>query len=563
MASMPVRSLRSAVPDVNVFLLTLAATHVYCRIVDVNSHCHRVPLRALGAAAALAVATGCGGSTSNAPADGGTDAAASLAPDTGTYQSGSRLRAHLWAGDGASLFVGWRDTQLGADCTFTRMADGGVFCLPTDATPFTRDEATYLDPACTQAVVDASLGSRKYFFAMSGWQSCAGGNLVEVDQPAVQSVNLGTLYTLGDAGCSAMAMQSSFALGRPLQPVPLATFVGARVVLESRGATLAGEVYVADDDTRQLGAIHDSAHGDACGDMGDVPPFFSGALSEHCLPLSRTDPIAAPASTNVPDGGTEYGSMTCSTPIPGDWGCFEDQCGAPAWSVFDTNGCSVTDACTTCTPANTVLTLGAPATSPLWVLEGDQGCQPSSIGDVCHFHPATGSVPLAVFPLLGSAHKGSGRFQNIVRTATDDPRPLAERATTLWDTVTSSTCSSTEFADGKTRCMTDGTADINSGGVATSIIYADPSCTEELVEGTPCGPAPLFARTVPDTGGVIVVASAGVATKLYQVGPPFPGPTYQLTSSGCALRDTTAPVFRIGPQVDPDAAFGVLTERIE
>src|SRR5688572_33384336 len=41
------------------------------------------------------------------------------------YENGSRLRARVYAGtDGAKQFLGWRDTQLGVDCAFGRVADG-------------------------------------------------------------------------------------------------------------------------------------------------------------------------------------------------------------------------------------------------------------------------------------------------------------------------------------------------------------------------------------------------------------------------------------------------------
>src|SRR5690349_13292969 len=71
------------------------------------------------------------------------------APSGSEWTSGSRLRAQIEdGGDGAAIFVGWRDTQLGAWCNFDFHADGSLRCLPQPGGLF------YLDAGCTEKAIE-------------------------------------------------------------------------------------------------------------------------------------------------------------------------------------------------------------------------------------------------------------------------------------------------------------------------------------------------------------------------------------------------------------------------
>jgi hypothetical protein len=80
---------------------------------------------------------GCGSpKVSPAPADAGSDAGSGTGgsgavPD---YASGSRLRVrHVVGSDGSrAVFGGFEDQQLGLECYFQNLADGGIRCLPVD-----------------------------------------------------------------------------------------------------------------------------------------------------------------------------------------------------------------------------------------------------------------------------------------------------------------------------------------------------------------------------------------------------------------------------------------------
>jgi hypothetical protein len=61
--------------------------------------------------------------------------------------SGSRVRATFYdGGEGAILFGGWFDSELGVGCTFVRTRDGAMRCLPAG------QPAVWMDATCTMPV---------------------------------------------------------------------------------------------------------------------------------------------------------------------------------------------------------------------------------------------------------------------------------------------------------------------------------------------------------------------------------------------------------------------------
>lgn len=77
------------------------------------------------------------------------------------FESGTRLRARVFdGGDGAVLFRGWFDTDLGVDCGQRRATDGADRCLPAVQPGF-----GFLDAACTEPVIalDACAGPAPKF----------------------------------------------------------------------------------------------------------------------------------------------------------------------------------------------------------------------------------------------------------------------------------------------------------------------------------------------------------------------------------------------------------------
>jgi hypothetical protein len=69
--------------------------------------------------------------------------------------SGSRLRAvFVEAADGTDHFMSWRDDQLDLACSFTRLGDEQLRCLPAREEEATINEVVYADDRCTTPLAD-------------------------------------------------------------------------------------------------------------------------------------------------------------------------------------------------------------------------------------------------------------------------------------------------------------------------------------------------------------------------------------------------------------------------
>jgi hypothetical protein len=179
---------------------------------------------------------------------GGCGASASEAPAVVTYQSGSRLRAHVYdGGGGATLLQYWVDEALQIQCSFADPGDGTLRCLPNQGDiSFDTD---YLDSGCTQVAAAFQTGTTPPPFLLVSKQLAA--NLCTA--PALQYFRLGqeqaavsTLYNKSDGTCMAQPLTtplSVFALGAP---VDVSVFASAAVVTEARGSALDVQILVGD-----------------------------------------------------------------------------------------------------------------------------------------------------------------------------------------------------------------------------------------------------------------------------------------------------------------------------
>jgi len=112
----------------------------------------------------VAAILGCG-QIADVPAtpDGSAADVASPFPAT-DYQSGSRLRAEVYASaGGATMFYGWFDQQLNAECSFRLAEDGILRCLPLPRW----NNVVFSDAACTvpSGVVVMSPSNIPYAFS--------------------------------------------------------------------------------------------------------------------------------------------------------------------------------------------------------------------------------------------------------------------------------------------------------------------------------------------------------------------------------------------------------------
>lgn len=71
--------------------------------------------------------------------------------------SGTRIKARVGTTpDGAKLFLGWHDAELGVDCEFLKASDGLTRCLPVG--PVVQAGTLFADSSCSKPVVRLELG---------------------------------------------------------------------------------------------------------------------------------------------------------------------------------------------------------------------------------------------------------------------------------------------------------------------------------------------------------------------------------------------------------------------
>lgn len=204
---------------------------------------------------ATSVTTATGNDTGSPSDDGSvigriTDAASSLAdaivrptPDAKAepVTSGSRLKAKVLTGTDGSRQVNayvFRDTALNADCTYTKMADGNTYCVPT-AGYGTPSPNYYSTPNCgtpiaafTTISTCAPLPDAISFKAAVTPPSCGGDVGPRMYQRGPQ---LSGLYVQSGANCVDVtssfvtATSAVYSLGAE---IPLSTYVRATESIE-------------------------------------------------------------------------------------------------------------------------------------------------------------------------------------------------------------------------------------------------------------------------------------------------------------------------------------------
>ena len=449
-----------------------------------------------------------------------------VAPPSGTYASGTRLRANVIdGGGGATLFQSWHDSDLGFDCFFAPLGDGSLRCVPSaDGS----GELAYLDAACTQqalVLTDTPPSSYVSVLASQPEGPWCGGS----PDPMSETV---TVYTVGGAqpastsifvmssGSCVPATQGN-SLVFPASEADPTTFVGARAVVESRGA-LDSRILVADDGATELAGILDHATGAPCVMPDSLYSIGDGPVTLRCI------------SPSVAWDGF-YDSSSCSGPREAYIGA---GCAPPPLAV------SALDAA--CGPLP-VFALGAvdPAVTPYYGSDG--ACTAFSYSSL-DFYPETAPADLSAYPALGEARLGTGRLELPLVTAAGDGRALAVetlRTTNglpaFFDTARDKPCGATTFAGALVYCVTAGTAQLTA--------FADAACTQPLAQ-TPLGCDPPTE------------AIDGLNMKVVAISGPWTGPVYQMQSS-CTPVAPTGAYYTVGAAIDPSSVFPALTERTE
>ena len=244
------------------------------------------------------VLVGCGGDeAATVPDARPADDASVVTGPTGVV-SGSRLRARYFAdANGQRAFIGWRDTQLGLDCSWDQSAEPS--CLP---------EATgvqaYADAACTQPLLT------RYAFQCDArpthvldYDTC--GTTRSIYLVGAQ-VTPAMVYVHNGGACEASVPTATYFSTTP--DPSAATY--ARGMIVDRGTTrVRTRLVVGADGSQQPLEAYDTTLATTCF------PFFTAAPNDannYCLPRSMpssfsdasdcSTPVAfAPAACPIPD----------------------------------------------------------------------------------------------------------------------------------------------------------------------------------------------------------------------------------------------------------------------
>jgi hypothetical protein len=224
------------------------------------------------------------------------------------WQSGSRLRARVRSGEGASIFIGWFDSKFNQACAFARAEDGLLRCLPD-----THAIVTYADSACTQPL-DVS-GTAPQPTPLYGTSSdvCdrtvyrAEGNVTALRNEYVRSTGGGCTFT----------NQSGWEYEGATRVDP-SEFVAATISTRPIDAALEARVLVADDGAQRVLGGRDIAHDAPCtlGSAADGTSVCApstdwklplGTCAGASFSLCASSP--APTAVSVPLGCGVIGAM--------------------------------------------------------------------------------------------------------------------------------------------------------------------------------------------------------------------------------------------------------------
>jgi len=474
---------------------------------------------------------GGGGPGGGGPGGGGPGAGGGSNSGQPLYASGTRLRARYHdAGDGASLFLGWRDTQLGENCMFRKAEDGVLRCVPDTGAMTT---LRFQDNGCTEPVAAVACNApSQYVTVESGEAGCeANSKSHEVYQMGAEVSDTTTFRKLGNT-CAPMAAGTGVVLRAVTKVLP-DTFVAATRAAEPQGDRLAMQVLTAADGCREAREMHDLQL-----DVGCSAQMTSGGQL-RCLPLSTTT------------AGGFFSDSQCGAPVLVQTTSV-DGCPAPAYALQQ-NGVS------TCGSTMSAVAVGSSVT-PQNVYQGSpQSCSSAPfLPATWKFYTQGAAVDSTTFLGLTEQQAGTGRLRAPFY-ATEDGHSAAP-AGTLYDTARDQVCRVRLFADGTQWCVPDGVASVK--------FFRDAQCTTPLATLATEPDCPLAAPTE----AVQLAPSAGAACPLtvertYSLGAEFNGNAmYRRAGSNCAQVSASSfggLIYEIGPEIQPGSVFSAINEIIE
>jgi len=374
-----------------------------------------------------------------------------------TWESGARLRARLLdGGGGAPIFEGFHDVELDADCTFYRMTDGVLRCIP----PPSSSRLLYSDAGCaTPSMViplDDPSTTTVYLFASPSAPLCGAGALTAIRALGDEVPISEGLFEASDlGGCQPMQTDASstgpaFSLG---DEQPLDVYVSANVMHEPVSDALSARKLVADDGAWVITDIEDAASGNPCtplpADERRCVPQLAGVISQRYGDAECTEPVAS----------DEAHAFYSRADIDCSW--------APKYVLEPRDSCG---------SSFVVRAAGEKTTSAFWG-NSDGSCE--ATGPVAAF-TAGDPVSHADFAKVDDVDVGTGRLR--AKYDGSGRRPIVARNAfpgtfSFYDRDAGERCQRAEACDGSIRCEPP---------EASALVYGDADCKTKVLRAGAC-----------------------------------------------------------------------------
>lgn len=452
------------------------------------------------------------GETTAGDASADTTAGEPQAPAVGVHESGTRLRARILdAGDGATLFQAWWDTELELECQIAIAPDGIARCLPTPRS------VAFLDSLCTEpAIGSGDLDALAEPFTAAIVTTCDGPAQLGVFTLGA-TVSVDTSFNRFLGACEVASDGAPVELFT-LEPSDPSVFAGGELFLESHGGVEV-EVFVGDDGARLVTSVRDPTTTRSC----TMSPVADGdrEATGVCLPTA-----AAGLSYAIDRSCHGEVALTCK-PI---------DCPDPTVVFVRPEPCS---------PSFELFAVGDGPGTELCPLPNDF--------PVCPYFEVGDAIDPSSFPSLTLAPRGTGRLRAHDVIA-DDGQAVAAHASPFWDEELGLHCGTVRFdwmEDDAQVCLVDVASDW--------IGFADPECTRPVVGfGTCHDRPPSYAASDFDPWDQ---GYSSATAHLYAIEGPLDGDT--VYTPECVATSFTGELWIVGDEISTADGLPMLVMRTE
>lgn len=455
----------------------------------------------------------------DASIDAASDAAGAEPCPTGPLgadlaRSGTRLCARFEvAPGGARKLLGFRDRELGIDCTLDRSSPTTARCLP----PMPELDA-FADPGCSQPLlvtaVEAPCGTYQYAARASN-TSCPHGQLDQIFAIGAEVFPAVTYHRYADGTCGVEGAPNSNRYFT-VAPVPMTQFAVAHRV----------------DDAAAPGRLHASRWQ---GEDGSSSSWFlrDELLDTDCTP-GELDGVRRCVPVSL--GPNTFSDAACTSPIGGIF----DECAAVAPGVLESPA-FIADQFT-----HRFYRRGA-AAMPATIYRGSGGdtCSSSATQPGVRYFRAGAEVPVATLATYQQGPRTTGaRIEPVAFSSGADP--IVDDGQ-FYDTLLAARCRTGLAADESRRCVPD-------GDLGFAHLYTDAQCLSPVDVLTTLSYVTWVPNQYALVGSPTGGACPGTRYRVVRRGPEHAGSLYVAFTVGFPPQRLCMPAPGVFWDVGPDVA---------